>query len=207
LVRQQSFDFLLSQLYSIPTGKMVESTDTGNDTAVVTSTNGATTKARFSNAANITPQLVAGIKSSTSLGDILVGMNISESFAVGEVAVQSPPAVAMYISTVTSATSADAASKAATGVAQGTNNAATTANTTMQHQKNAIGAGYFPAAPAPAAVAPIPIAAGTKATRANFDQVIQAITGLENFSDFFSTATAAQTSLVYSTLQNQKVIQ
>jgi hypothetical protein len=102
--------YIRSQFYSVPTGKLVENTN--SSTAIVTSTNGAIANAQISNAANITPQVVSGIKEHSGLGDLLLGMDVSENFAVGEVAVNSKAAVAMYIASAESTNSAASASLA-----------------------------------------------------------------------------------------------
>jgi hypothetical protein len=78
----------------------------------VTSTNGTMTNAQISNAANITPQVVSGIKEHSGLGDLLLGMDVSENFAVGDVAVNSKAAIAMYIASAESTNNATAAQKA-----------------------------------------------------------------------------------------------
>ena len=125
--------YIRSQFYSIPTGKIVENSSTNN--AMVTSTNGTTTNAQISNAANVTPQLVAGIRSKTSLGDILLGMEISESFAVGDIAVKSAAATAMYIANAKDPATAQAASDAVQGVDSGS--ATSTYITSTNHQQMA----------------------------------------------------------------------
>lgn len=110
--------YIHSQFYSIPTGKIVENNSTNN--AMVTSTNGTVTNAQISNAANITPQMVSGIKASTSLADVLLGMNIAENFAVGKDAVNSPAAVAMYIADAKTATNAVQAAAAVQSISANT---------------------------------------------------------------------------------------
>ena len=102
--------YIRSQFYSIPTGKLVENTN--SSTALVTSTNGTVTNAQISNAANITPQVVSGIKEHSGLGDLVLGMDVSENFAVGDVAVNSQAAVAMYIANAANTNNAAAAAKA-----------------------------------------------------------------------------------------------
>jgi hypothetical protein len=105
--------YIHSQFYSIPTGKLVENTAAAGDSIIVTSPDGSTSqKGQISNAANITPQVVSGIRASTSLADVVLGMNILESFAVGKDAVNSPAAIAMYISTANNTNNAAAAAKA-----------------------------------------------------------------------------------------------
>ena len=108
--------YIRSQFYSIPTGKLVKNEN--DNTALATSTNGALTHAQISNAANVTPQVVSGIKEHSGLADLLVGMDVSENFAVGEVAVMSPAAVAMYIASASNTNNAAAAAKAVETPAQ-----------------------------------------------------------------------------------------
>lgn len=73
--------FLRSQFYSIPTAK-----DTSNTNRVSSSTN------------NIgSPQLVSGIHVDANTGFRVFGLNVSESYAVGDIAVNSLAAVAMYM--------------------------------------------------------------------------------------------------------------
>lgn len=105
--------YIRSQFYSIPTGKLVENTNANSETSIVTNPGGNTTNAKISNAANITPQVVSGIKEHSGLGDLLLGMDVSENFAVGDVAVMSPAAVAMYIANADTDAKAQAASEVA----------------------------------------------------------------------------------------------
>lgn len=107
--------YIRSQFYSVPTGKLVESGKAASaETVIVTSPDGTTSqKGKISNAANVSPQMVAGIRSHSGLGDLLLGMDISENFAVGKDAVNSPAAIAMYITQTTNAAVANAASTAA----------------------------------------------------------------------------------------------
>src|SRR2546422_4074592 len=85
--------YIRSQFYSVPTGKMVE---------------GAT-----NNAANLTPELVSGIKMNSDARHLFVGITVAENFAVGKVAVMSPAAVAMYVADAKSPEAAKRASEAA----------------------------------------------------------------------------------------------
>lgn len=131
--------YIRSQFYSIPTGKVVETespatfltmssctkirsntpgkTD-GKETAVflsVSTCRGIITSPRseaVSNRADITPEIVSGIHSNMGLQDIILGMEVSENFAVGKVAVMSPAAVAMYIAQAKTNDTAKAASDA-----------------------------------------------------------------------------------------------
>ena len=81
--------YIHSQFYSIPTGKLVENE---------ANTNRLNESDHRSNRADITPQLVSGIHAKTSLADVILGIEVSESFAVGSDAVKSTAAIAMYIS-------------------------------------------------------------------------------------------------------------
>jgi hypothetical protein len=108
--------YIHSQFYSIPTGKLVSNKNgSANDTKTVTSNKGGATDARYSNAANVTPEMVSGIKASTSLADVVLGLNVAENFAVGEAAVNSTAAIAMYISDAKNTNNANAAANAITG--------------------------------------------------------------------------------------------
>lgn len=102
--------YIRSQFYSIPTGKTVENEDAkgkGSKTA-------KNQQDMRSNRADITPELVSGIKMSTSAKHLFLGADVAENFAVGKTAVMSPAAVAMYIS---QAENPDAARSAALSVA------------------------------------------------------------------------------------------
>lgn len=110
--------YIRSQFYSIPTGKLVENDGTADDTAIVTSPKGEISKAKISNAANLTPQVVSGIKMHSGLQDLLLGLDVSENFAVGEVAVNSQAAVAMYIATAQNPSNALAAADALSKLAK-----------------------------------------------------------------------------------------
>ena len=149
--------YIHSQFYSIPTGKVVENEDVDDDAKKTTETvvtdkagNKKTTtikedivaslpkqkKAdRRSNRADITPQVVSGIRAKTSLADIVLGMEVSESFAVGDVAVMSPAATAMYIANAKDPATAQAAASAVSEAAvsdviEGNQSAATLAKAT-----------------------------------------------------------------------------
>jgi hypothetical protein len=198
--------YIHSQFYSIPTGKMVENDGVANDTAIVTSSTTAgvtqTQAAKYSNAANITPQLVSGIKASTSLADVVVGMNISENFAVGDVAVNSYAASAMYISSANNTNSADAAAKAVEAVSQSTNSVANTENIIMQQQRAIINTAYQAAPAGPAVVLP------GAATQGNFMAVISAVCAgkYPDMLTFLVNGTPYETSTVYNILKNQKLV-
>lgn len=102
--------YIRSQFYSVPTGKMVENSSTSN--AMVTSTNGAVSNAQISNAANVTPNMVAGIRVESGWKIGLFDANISENFALGDIAVNSKAATAMYIAEAKTDAAAGAASLA-----------------------------------------------------------------------------------------------
>ncbi len=87
--------YIRSQFYSVPTGKTIKE-DTNQP----------------SNAANITADLVSGIRMESGIQHLFLGVDVSENFAVGKVAVMSPAAVAMYISQAESPAAAQAASAA-----------------------------------------------------------------------------------------------
>ncbi|HEY3864270.1 MAG TPA: hypothetical protein VGO59_20555 [Verrucomicrobiae bacterium] len=95
--------YIRSQFYSVPTGKVVANE---GKTAITGEEDLRT------NAADVTPQLVSGIRMHSGLQDLLLGLDVSENFAVGATAVQSQAAVAMYIATAQSPTNAQAASTA-----------------------------------------------------------------------------------------------
>jgi hypothetical protein len=101
--------YIHSQFYSIPTGKVVANeSSAANDVRT--------------NRADITPQVVSGIKASTSLADVVLGMTVSENFAVGSIAVMSPAASAMYVADAKTGTNAVEAAKAVQSLS-GTNQA------------------------------------------------------------------------------------
>ncbi len=129
--------FIRSQFYSIPTGKVVENdasvfTDISTCRKIASMPIGVISpperakvfsllsscvrekKTQTSNAANVTPELVSGIRAHTGWEDLFLGMDVSESFAVGKVAVMSPAAVAMYITMAKETENAQAASAVVT---------------------------------------------------------------------------------------------
>src|SRR6185503_20188288 len=65
--------YIRSQFYSVPTGKTVED-ECG------CSTNGTS---HHSNRAQDTPEVVSGIRMESGIEQLLVGLKVSESFAVG----------------------------------------------------------------------------------------------------------------------------
>lgn len=91
--------YIRSQFYSVPTGKTVEKAEGAPDS-------------QYANAAGTTPQLVSGIKMDSSWKNLFLGVEVSENFAVGDVAVMSPAAVAMYISMAENTNNAEAAARA-----------------------------------------------------------------------------------------------
>lgn len=127
--------YFRSQFYSIPTGKVVEVASPATFITMsacrkiantlpynqaqafltMSSCRKIVTSMRteeLSNAANVTPEVVSGIRSKSGIQDILLGMEISESFAVGKEAVNSPAAVAMYIAMADDAKKSEAAANA-----------------------------------------------------------------------------------------------
>jgi|GEM_PF-1632136 hypothetical protein len=116
--------YIRSQFYSVPTGKTVENeNDTDGATITTTNKDGEKTvvsgrKDLRSNKANVTPQLVSGIQMKSKLQHLLVGMDVSESFAVGEIAVMSPAAVVMYFSQIENTNQARSAALAVQSVAE-----------------------------------------------------------------------------------------
>ena len=95
--------YIRSQFYSVPTGKVV---DNSKGSAFRT------------NAVDITPELVSGIRmGGGSSQKFSLGMDVSENFAVGKIAVNSRAAIAMYISDAKDTNSAKAASEAVKGLA------------------------------------------------------------------------------------------
>jgi len=128
--------YIRSQFYSLPTGKVVKSDQTaftnestcrkiGNIPIGILTAHDERVKVfsllsscvsgkntQISNAANITPELISGIHSDMGVQDILFGMKVSESFAVGKEAVKSNAAVAMYVANAKTDESAKQASAA-----------------------------------------------------------------------------------------------
>ena len=114
--------YIRSQYYSIPTGKLVLKNDGGksNDTTTYDDT-------KTENHPDITPTLVSGIRVTTSVQNLFLGMDISENFAVGAAGVNSPAASAMFISQSQDSGVAGAAATAASDVANKVPAAARTA--------------------------------------------------------------------------------
>lgn len=137
--------YFRSQFYSIPTGKVVEAeypTTFINMSScrriATTLQNGSKDEQslafqamsscrrvmlnngaeQLSNAANVTPEVVSGIHANMGLQDIILGMKVSENFAVGQVAVNSKAATAMYITETKDPGVALAASQAAASVSK-----------------------------------------------------------------------------------------
>jgi hypothetical protein len=102
--------YIHSQFYSIPTGKVVQNEQSGSTNYL------GILKDKRSNRADITPQVVSGIHAKTSLADVILGMEISENFAVGSDAVKSAAASAMYVADAKTATNALAAADAVKSV-------------------------------------------------------------------------------------------
>lgn len=105
--------YIRSQFYSIPTGKVVKNAGDRKNS----NTNGVASPYfdHQTNAANTAPNLVAGIRTKSSFGSLLFGLEIDENFAVGDRAVMSPAAVAMYITSADDPKTAQAASDAVQG--------------------------------------------------------------------------------------------
>jgi hypothetical protein len=177
--------YIRSQFYSIPTGKLVENCSTNN--AMVTSTNGTVTNAQISNAANVTPQLVAGIRSHTGLQDIFLGMDVSENFAVGSVAVNSQAATAMYVASATTDTKASAASQAIQSLS------ATTFSAIDQNHMADVSEQYH--------------ALKDPAAKAKWDGVITNATSKTDFNDLVRTGTKADWNNVYNVLKGRSLLQ
>ncbi|MBI2924499.1 MAG: hypothetical protein HYY24_02210 [Verrucomicrobia bacterium] len=90
--------YIRSQFYSVPTGKTVEGTT--------------------NNSADVTPEMVSGIRMTSDARHLFLGVSVAENFAVGKVAVMSPAAVAMYIADARTASNATAAATAVEAVAE-----------------------------------------------------------------------------------------
>lgn len=102
--------YIRTQFYSVPTGKVVE-----NQTYRKTrGTNGVTEIVgdHQTNRADITPEMVAGIRTESDFTSLILGLKISENFAIGSNAVNSDAATAMYIAAAKSDTNATAAAAA-----------------------------------------------------------------------------------------------
>jgi hypothetical protein len=177
--------YIRSQFYSIPTGKLVENKNP--ETQIVLDKNGNVVKAQISNAANITPQLVAGIRSHTGLQDIFLGMDVSENFAVGDVAVNSQAATAMYVAAATSDTKATAASQAVQSLS------ATTFSATDQNHMADVSDQYH--------------AIKDPATKAKWDGVITNVTGKTDINDLVRTGTKVDWNNVYTVLKSRSLLQ
>lgn len=93
--------YIRTQFYSVPTGKMFCSKED------------AAAGCKSSNDAGVAPQLVSGIRMHSGVEQLLLGIDVSENFAVGERAVNSPAAVAMYIANADTDAKASAAALAA----------------------------------------------------------------------------------------------
>jgi hypothetical protein len=95
--------YIRNQFYSVPTGKVVDNLTNGTSRT---------------NAADLTPQLVSGIRmGGNSQSKFSLGLDVSENFAVGSNAVNSQAAIAMYIANAKDTNSAKAASEAIKGLA------------------------------------------------------------------------------------------
>jgi hypothetical protein len=101
--------YIRSQFYSIPTGKLIleeEPAQAEGGKAV------SMYCQKTVNQADITPQLVSGIKVHTGVEQLFLGVDVSENFAVGEEAVNSKAAVAMYIASAEKPQNAQSAAEA-----------------------------------------------------------------------------------------------
>jgi hypothetical protein len=96
--------YIRSQFYSVPTGKTL--CDSSNTNCVA------------KNDADKAVTLLAGIRVSSSLQHLFLGADITESFAIGCCAVDSPAAVAMYVSQAKSEGRAQSAADAGKYVAE-----------------------------------------------------------------------------------------
>ena len=169
--------YIHSQFYSIPTGK------------IVSNEKGATNDIR-SNNANITPQVVSGIHAKTSLADILLGMEVSENFAVGSIAVMSPAASAMYVADAKTPTNAVSAAAAVQSVAM----ANSTNIFTIAIEKESIAAyQQYKALP-------------TDADRAQWDAVIAIVTSRMNMKDLVANETPQDWDVVIRALKNRGLL-
>ncbi len=106
--------FIRSQFYSVPTGKVVEQS---GETTVKSDGKSKSKEEKkgtdkLSNRANVTPELVSGIRVHSGAEHLFIGADISESFAVGKIAVTSGAATAMYIANAKNDRTARAAAKA-----------------------------------------------------------------------------------------------
>ncbi len=118
--------YIRSQFYSIPTGKTVENENKDD---------GSAEKGRRdmrTNEANVTPEVISGIRMKSGVEHLLIGVDVSESFAVGKVAVMSPAAVAMYVADSRNAKIAEKASEA---VSESSKAAEKAAQEIMKEQK------------------------------------------------------------------------
>lgn len=120
--------YIRSQGYSIPTGKMILYTKVV--TNVVINADNETTSLvieavapQSTNAANVTPNVVAGIRAKVGIQDIVLGQEVTENFAVGDLAVNSSAATAMYIAQAQNSNSAAQAARAVESVANQTQRA------------------------------------------------------------------------------------
>ncbi len=113
--------YIRSQFYSIPTSKTILKEDSAQDVKIEEKSGRAITgKSQYSPLTQVgadkTPELVSGVHVNSSAQHLLLGVDISESFAVGPLAVMSPAAVAMYVAAAKSPAAANAASEASKSV-------------------------------------------------------------------------------------------
>lgn len=107
--------FIRTQSYSVPTGKTIVK-EKGPD--------GETAKVAEGSPADV-PELVSGIRVESGIKHLFLGANITESFALGSTAVNSPAAVAMYVATARNDAAATNAANAARDVAEAAERART----------------------------------------------------------------------------------
>jgi hypothetical protein len=93
-------------------------------------------ESKLQNSANITPQLVSGIRAHTGWQDLFLGMDVSESFAVGETAVKSNAATAMYISMAKDPENAQAAADAISSLSYDVDPSVKCLNTWLKDKNN-----------------------------------------------------------------------
>jgi hypothetical protein len=112
--------YIRSQFYSIPTSKTVLEEKEPGEITVSRSHDGQTNTVTGTSiysplteiAADRTPEVVSGIRMDSGIQHLFLGVDISESFAVGKEAVNSPAAIAMYVAGAKNPNVAKAASDA-----------------------------------------------------------------------------------------------
>ena len=84
--------YIRSQFYNIPTGKIIEKGPNGELQSVNAQ-------------ADVTPEVVSASSVESGVEQLFIGINSKELFAVGQYGVQSPAAVAMFLSNPSEGTS------------------------------------------------------------------------------------------------------